>query len=149
MGRTRIKLIEEEAKEEKETEKTKKTTKKKSKKIFVDFGIFHIYSHFNNTLINFTDKNGNVLCWSSTGAAGFKNTKKATPYAGAKAAELLLEKIEKGFDVKEAKVVVKGIGAGREAALRVLFNSNINIVAIEDKTPIPFGGPTPPKPKKM
>jgi small subunit ribosomal protein S11 len=149
MGRTRIKLVQGEEAEEKKEEKKEERKRKAKKKIFVDLGIFYINSHFNNTLISFTDKNGNVLAWSSCGYVGFKNTKKATPYAGAKAMEALLEKVNKNFDIKEAKVIVKGIGPGRESALRVLFNSNLNIIGIEDRTPIPFGGPTPPKPKRM
>jgi len=89
MGRTRIKLVQgDEIKEEKKEEKKKRT----KKKTFVDLGIFYINSHFNNTLISFTDKNGNVLAWSSCGYAGFKNTKKATPYAGAKAHGSIIRK---------------------------------------------------------
>jgi len=143
MGRTRTKVIQGE-------EITKPTTVKKSKKKKkIDVGIIYINSHFNNTLMSFTDINGNVLCWASAGSCGFKNTKKATPYAGAKTAEILLEKIKSNFDVNEIKIIVKGVGPGRESALRALFNSDLNITEIEDRTPIPFGGPTPPKPRRV
>ena len=146
MGRTRTKLVQgEEVAEKAEVKKVKKSKKKR----FVDFGIFYINSTFNNTLMCFTDKNGNVLAWSSAGHCGFKNTKKATPYAGAKTAEALINKVKNNFDVNEVKVIVKGIGPGRESALRALFNEDFNITAIEDRTPIPFGGPTPPKPRRL
>ena len=146
MGRTRTKLVQgEEAQPKTDVAKVKKSRKKK----YIDFGIFYINATFNNTLMCFTDKNGNVLAWSSAGHCGFKNTKKATPYAGAKTAEALLNKVKSNFDVGEVKVIVKGIGPGRESALRSLFNENFNIVVIEDKTPIPFGGPTPPKPRRL
>ncbi len=145
MGRTRTKIIQGEEIVKPTTTKIKKGKKKKR----VDIGIIYINSHFNNTLMSFTDANGNVLCWTSAGNCGFKNTKKATPYAGAKTAEVLLEKIKANFDVNEIKIVVKGIGPGRESALRALFNSGLNITEIEDRTPIPFGGPTPPKPRRV
>ena len=99
--------------------------------------------------MTFTDANGNVLCWASAGSCGFKNTKKATPYAGAKTAEVLLEKINANFEVGELKIIIKGVGPGRESALRALFNSNLNITEVEDRTPVPFGGPTPPKPRRV
>lgn len=146
MGRTRTKLVQgEEAVVKTETAKVKKSKKKK----YVDVGIFYINATLNNTLITFTDKNGNVLAWSTAGHCGFKNTKKATPYAGAKTAEALVNKVNSNFDVGEVKIIVKGIGPGRESALRALFNSELNIVSIEDRTPIPFGGPTPPKPRRV
>ncbi len=148
MGRTRTKIVGLE--EEKEVKKTEeKKAEKKVKKKFLDLANFYINAGFNNTIITLTDKKGNVLAWSSCGSAGFKNTKKATPYAGAKAMEMLLEKALKNFDIQEARIIVKGVGPGRESALRVLFNSNLNINFIEDRTPIPFGGPTPPKPRRV
>jgi len=145
MGRTRTKIVTGEEKAEKEI----KEKSKKSKKKYIDLGIFYITSGLNNTIISFADSKGNILKWSSCGHAGFKNTKKSTPYASAKAAEILIEKIKNNFDVGEAKVIVKGIGPGREASLRVIFNSDFNIVSVEDRTPIPFGGPTPPKPRSV
>ncbi len=146
MGRTRTKLVQgEDSAVKAEAPKVKKAKKKK----YIDFGIFYINATFNNTLMSFTDKNGNVLAWASAGHCGFKNTKKATPYAGAKTAELLLNKVKNNFDVNEVKIIVKGIGPGRESAIRSLFNSDLNIVSIEDRTPIPFGGPTPPKPRRV
>lgn len=147
MGKTRTKQItglEEYQKEEQEA----KTSKKKVKKAYLKTARIYIYSHFNNTIITLTDDNGNVICWSSAGHAGLKNTKKGTPFGGQKAMEVLLDKI-KNMNIDEIKVFVKGIGPGREPALRVLFSKNLNIVSISDITPIPFGGPTPPKPRRV
>ncbi|MCS7184004.1 MAG: 30S ribosomal protein S11 [Patescibacteria group bacterium] len=111
--------------------------------------MFHINANLNNTLISFSDGQGNILKWSSAGNVGFKNTKKSTPYAGAKAAEKLVNLVKENFDINEVKVFVKGIGPGREAALRVIFNSDFNIISIEDRTPVPFGGPRPPRPRSV
>ncbi|GIW65846.1 MAG: 30S ribosomal protein S11 [Candidatus Parcubacteria bacterium] len=144
MGKTRTKLVEGSEVKEKKKEKGKKIKKK-----YIDLGIFYINSNMNNTLIAFTDSQGNVLKWSSCGAVGFKNTKKSTPYAGAKVAENIVNSVKENFDVNEVKVIVKGIGPGRESSLRVIFNSDFNIISVEDKTPIPFGGPTPPRPRSV
>lgn len=144
MGKTRTKLVEGE-----EIKEIKKEKIKKSKKKYIDLGIFYINANLNNTLLTFTDRQGNVLKWSSAGHIGFKNTKKSTPYAGAKSAEGLINKVKESFDVNEIKVIVKGIGPGRESALRVIFNSDFNIISVEDRTPIPFGGSTPPKPRRV
>ncbi len=146
MGKTRTKKIGlEEVKEDLGEEKV---SKKKVKKTYLKTARIYIYSHFNNTIITLTDENGNVICWSSAGSAGLKNTKKGTPFGGQKAMEVLLEKI-KNMNIDEIKVFVKGIGPGREPALRVLFSKNLNIVSVADITPIPFGGPTPPKPRRV
>lgn len=146
MGKTRTKIIQgEESGEKIEVPKAKKAKKKR----YIDMGIFYINANLNNTIITFTDKNGNVLTWVSAGHCGFKNTKKATPYAGAKTAEFLIDKVKNNFDVNEVRIIVKGIGPGRESAIRSLFNSDFNIISLEDRTPIPFGGPTPPRPRRV
>lgn len=142
MGKTRTKIV---TSEESETEK--KITKEKKKK-HIGKAKIYINSKFNNTLISLTDDKGNVLAWSSSGHAGLKNTKKGTPFAGTKAMEVLLEKI-KNFSIDKMEVYVKGVGAGRESALRVLFSKDFNITKVEDITPIPFGGPTKPKPRRV
>jgi small subunit ribosomal protein S11 len=140
MGRTREKIVS--GAEVKETVVTQK------KKINLPVGRIYITSSHNNIKICLTDDNGNVIAWSSAGHAGFKHTKKGTPYAGAKAMEVLLDKIS-NVNIGELKVFVKGIGPGRDPALRVLFSKNYNITYIADITPIPFGGPTPPKPRRV
>jgi small subunit ribosomal protein S11 len=145
MGQTRVKVL----KEEKIEEKTIETPKVKKKKVLsLPKGRIYINAGFNNTIITLTDDQGNVLLWSSAGHAGLKNTKKGTPFAGTKAMEVLLEKM-KNINVDELEVYVKGVGPGRESALRVLFSKNYNISSIQDITPIPFGGPTKPKPRRV
>jgi small subunit ribosomal protein S11 len=145
MGQTRVKVIKEEKIEEKPIE-TPKTKKKKV--LSLPKGRIYINAGFNNTIITLTDDKGNVLLWSSAGHAGLKHTKKGTPFAGTKAMEVLLEKM-KNINVDELEVYVKGVGPGREPALRVLFSKNYNIISIQDITPIPFGGPTKPKPRRV
>ncbi len=148
MGQTRTKIIGLEIEEKKETEVKETKTKKKEKKIYLPKARIYINANFNNTIVTLTDDQGNVIAWSSAGAAGLKNTKKGTPFAGTKAMETLLEKI-KNFKIDELKVFTKGIGPGREPALRVLFSKDFNIVQIEDITPIPFGGPKRPRPRRV
>jgi len=145
MGQTRVKVIKEEKIEEKPIEAPKV---KKKKVLSIPKGRIYINAGFNNTLVTLTDDKGNVLLWSSAGHAGLKNTKKGTPFAGTKAMEVLLEKM-KNINVDELEVYVKGVGPGREPALRVLFSKNYNITSIQDITPIPFGGPTKPKPRRV
>jgi small subunit ribosomal protein S11 len=145
MGQTRVKVI----KEEKIEEKPIETPKIKKKKVLsLPKGRVYINAGFNNTIITLTDDKGNVLLWSSAGHAGLKHTKKGTPFAGTKAMEVLLEKM-KNVNIDELEVYVKGVGPGRESALRVLFSKNYNITSIQDITPIPFGGPTKPKPRRV
>lgn len=149
MGKTRTKIIGlEEEKKESVEETTQGTKFKDKKKRYLAKGRIYINATFNNTLVCLTDENGNVLAWSSAGYSGLKNTKKGTPFAGTRAMETFLEKI-KNFNIDELEVYVKGIGPGRETALRVLFNKDYNITKVEDITPIPFGGPTKPKPRRV
>jgi small subunit ribosomal protein S11 len=144
MGQTRVKVIKEEIEE-----KPIETPKVKKKKVLsLPKGRIYINAGFNNTIITLTDDKGNVLLWSSAGHAGLKHTKKGTPFAGTKAMEVLLEKM-KNVNIDELEVYVKGVGPGREPALRVLFSKNYNITSIQDITPIPFGGPTKPKPRRV
>jgi len=145
MGKTRPKTITGEIIEETKESQAKA---KKVKKAYLRTGRIYIYSHRNNTIVTLTDDNGNVIAWSSAGNAGLKNTKKGTPFGGQKAMEKLLEKIE-NMNIDEIKVFVKGVGPGREPALRLLLSKNLNIISIVDITPIPFGGPTPPKPRRV
>jgi len=114
----------------------------------VQNGFLYISSSYNNTILTLTDELGNVLCWISAGKIGFKGTKKGTPYAANKAAELMAQNIQK-FRVDKIHVKVKGIGSGRESAVRALAAHGVNIVSIEDRTPIPHNGCRPPKPRKV
>ena len=120
----------------------------KSSKVKVSNGTLYIRSTYNNTLMTLTDKNGNALFSSSSGAMGFKGAKKGTPFASAKIAELLADKaINAG--IKEVDVVIKGVGAGRESGIRTLAAKGIEISAIKDVTPIPHNGPKPKKPRRV
>ncbi len=111
-------------------------------------GIIFISSTYNNTIITLTDSDGNTLGWASAGKIGFKGTKKGTPYAAAKAAEVVSQTIEK-FRIEEIAVKIKGIGSGRESALRALAGQGINITSIEDNTPVPHNGCKRKKPRRV
>lgn len=115
-------------------EKKKKTIKE------ITSGKVYVNATFNNTLVTITDLDGNALGWSSAGAVGFKGARKATPYAATTAVENLAKKLmTRGL--KEVEVYIKGPGSGRDASIRALKNSGINIKAIADVTPIPHNGP--------
>ena len=108
----------------------------------------HILASYNNTIITVTDPNGNALGWASAGMAGFKGPKKATPYAASVVVKNLAEKIV-DYGVKEVSVFVKGIGQGREGAIRAFHTNGINVISINDVTPIPHNGCRPPKPRRV
>lgn len=150
MGKKKvIKQTEEEVlkeREELETKIQKVSSPRTAKK--VNRGIVFITSTYNNTILTLTDPDGNVLSWVSAGKIGFKGTKKGTPYAAAKAAEVLAEIIEK-TKLDEIDVKIKGIGTGRESTLRTLATKGINIVSIEDITPIPHNGCKRRKPRRV
>jgi len=111
-------------------------------------GIVHINATFNNTIITITDKQGNVICWSSTGRIGFKGSKKSTPFAGQLASEDAIKRaVEHG--IKEVEVYVKGAGVGRESAIRALKYANLVVTAIKDITPIPHNGCRPKKKRRV
>lgn len=136
------------ATEKNKTKKINKKVKKANTKKTVSTGRIYLYSSYNNTILTFTDTNGNVLAWSSAGLAGFKNAKKSTPYAGQKAADLLNKKIAK-FNVKEVEVYVKGKGAAIPLTLKELSSGGYRITALIDNNPIRFGGTRPrKKPRK-
>jgi len=114
----------------------------------VEKAIFYIQSSFNNTIITATDEKGQALAWASSGSAGFKGTRKSTPFAAQTAMKIVLEKIEP-YQIKEARVIICGVGTGRESAVRSLQGSSINILSIKDKTPIPHNGCRPKKPRRV
>ena len=117
-----------------------------SKKRF-ESGILCIESTYNNTKVVLTDPKGNTLAWSTSGAIGFRGAKKGTPFAAAKIGEKVAEKAA-AIGIKEVKVVVKGVGSGRESAIRGFISKGINITSIQDLTPVPHNGPKPPKPRR-
>ncbi len=117
----------------------KKTGKKKKVRKDIGFGIAYVLSTFNNTIISITDRDGNVLCWSSSGTAGFKGARKGTPFAAQLAAREVATKARE-YGVRYVDVRVKGPGAGRESAIRALQSDGIEIKSIRDVTPIPHNG---------
>lgn len=130
-------------------EENKKSTKLKSKKKkFIPRGKAYIQATYNNTIVTITDLNGNTIAWSSAGQVGFKGPKKATPYAASVIVKNLVEKI-KNIDLKSVEIFVKGVGAGREAAIRAFNANNINVSSIKDITPIPHNGCRPRKVRRV
>jgi small subunit ribosomal protein S11 len=122
--------------------------KKKKIKKLVPKAIVNIKSTFNNTIVTIIDPSGNTLCWASGGTIGFKGSRKSTAFAAQKAAESAAEKA-KQFGVKEVEVKIMGPGAGREAAVRSLQNTGLEITSIEDVTPIPHNGCRPKKRRRV
>jgi len=125
-----------------------KATRKKKAKRNVTRGIAHIQATFNNTIVTITDMNGDVLCWASAGTAGFKGSRKSTPFAAQRAAEMAAEKAKK-LGMRELEVRVKGAGAGRESAITALQTAGLEIKAIADVTPVPHNGCRPPKRRRV
>lgn len=124
----------------------KKISGKKVKKI--DLAKVYINATYNNTFITVTDPQGNVLSWASAGSVGFSGPKKATPFAASKVVSIISEKI-KPFEIKDIEIYVKGIGSGRDSAIRSFASGGYNIVLLKDVTPIPHNGPRPPKPRRV
>lgn len=123
----------------------------KSKNIKKDVGLGKIYvsASFNNTLVTVTNAIGETLAWSSSGASGFKGTRRATPYAATTSVETVLGKAKNDFGVTEVEVYVKGPGAGRDAALRAIRAAGVKISLIADITPVPHNGPRPKKKRRV
>jgi small subunit ribosomal protein S11 len=142
MGKKRIVTT-----EGKEGEAKAKVLSASSKKR-VDTGILHVQSTYNNTKVMLTDKSGNALMWGSSGGAGFRGAKKGTPFAAAKVGETLALKAQ-NIGLREVDVIVKGVGSGRESAIRGFISKGITISSIKDATPVPFNGPQPKKPRRV
>lgn len=127
--------------------KIKKNTKSNKKNTrIIPKGRIYVSASFNNTIVSVTDDNGNVLCWASTGEAGFSGSRKSTPYAATVTVENVVNKA-KSYGMREMSVFLKGPGTGREAALRVLKSKGIRINMIADVTPEPHNGTRPRKAK--
>lgn len=127
---------------------TRPNTRGKKKRKFVSTGQAHIQATYNNTMVTLTDQNGNVLAWASAGHVGFRGPKKSTPYAAGIIVRSVAEKV-RDIGLKTLDVFVKGVGSGREAAIRALTANGFNIGSIKDITPIPHNGPRPPKPRRV
>ena len=122
--------------------------KKKKVRRNVNKGVVYIKATFNNTIVTMTDAAGDVLCWATAGTVGFKGSRKSTPFAAQRAAEIVAEKASK-VGVREVEVRVKGPGAGRESAITGLQASGMAIRSIEDITPLPHNGCRPRKKRRV
>lgn len=129
--------------------KQKRTTRpRRRERKNIEKGVAHIKSTFNNTIVTITDMQGNVISWSSAGGMGFRGSRKSTPYAAQTAAETAA-KAAMEHGLKEIECMVKGPGAGREAAIRALQAAGLEVSMIKDVTPIPHNGVRPPKRRRV
>lgn len=129
-----------------ETAVTKAATPKKSRRI--ETGLVYINSSYNNTVITVTDVKGNVIAWATAGSIGFSGPKKATPFAASKIIGVLSEKM-KNIGMASIEVILKGVGGGRDSAVRSLVNQGFAVSSIKDVTPIPHNGPRRPKVRRV
>jgi small subunit ribosomal protein S11 len=151
MGKKRIiKKSEEELLKEREKVEAavKKEVKIEAPAVKIKEGKVFISSSYNNTIISLADQQGNVIAWASAGSLGFKGTKKATPFAASKVAEAMAQTIKK-LGIQKLTVFIKGIGSGRESAIRSLAARGFDIVSISDVTPVPHNGCRPPKVRRV
>lgn len=142
----KTKNITEEKKEE--AVENKKPASLKTPKKKVTSGVLHIEATFNNTKVLFSDRSGNALFWSSAGSLGFRGAKKGTPFAASKVGDIIGGKAV-DLGVKDADVVILGVGSGREPAVRAFMAHGIEITAIQDATPVPHNGPKAKKPRRV
>lgn len=122
--------------------------KKKGGSVKIENGRVYINTSYNNTFLTVTDRQGNAIAWSSSGSLGFSGPKKATPFAASKVVGVVSEKLKK-IGLSNIDIFVKGVGAGRDSAIRALANQGFNILSIRDVTPIPHNGPMRPKARRM
>jgi len=143
MGKTKIVKEKTEEAASPKVEAKAKTPRKK-----ITSGVVYVDATFNNTKVLFADKVGNTLLWSTAGALGFRGAKKGTPFAAGKVGDLVGGKMA-ALGVADADVVVRGVGSGREPAIRSLIAHGIEITSIKDRTPVPHNGPKPKKPRRV
>lgn len=120
----------------------------KSSKRRLEMGVLNVNATYNNTYVVLADLEGKVVAASSSGALGFKGSKKGTPFAASKVGELLADKAL-AMGMGEIRVVIRGVGAGRESAMRAFVAKGINVSGIKDETPVPFNGPKPPRARRV
>jgi small subunit ribosomal protein S11 len=118
------------------------------KKAAPAFGQAHIFASFNNTIVTFTDQQGQTICWSSAGTAGFKGSRKSTPYAARMAAQQAAQQAQ-SLGMSEVDLFIKGPGPGRESAIRAIQSVGLKVRSINDVTPIPHNGCRPPKKRRV
>ncbi|MEK7162985.1 MAG: 30S ribosomal protein S11 [Patescibacteria group bacterium] len=114
----------------------------------IESGRIYINVSYNNTVLTAADRKGNVIAWATAGSLGFSGPKKSTPFAASKVVAAISEKLKK-IGISNLEIIVKGVGAGRDSAIRSLVNQKFNILSIKDVTPIPHNGPRPPKVRRV
>jgi small subunit ribosomal protein S11 len=127
---------------------TRRTSTTRKVKRTVSSAQVHIFASFNNTIITITDQQGNTLCWGSSGSAGYKGSRKSTPFASRLAAEQAM-KAAMSMGVQEVDMIVKGPGPGRESAIRAVQSMGVKVRSISDVTPVPHNGCRPPKKRRV
>lgn len=126
----------------------RRTTGAKKAKRSLSSGQVHVFASFNNTIVTVTDTAGNTVAWGSAGSAGFKGSRKSTPFAARLAAEQAIKAAQQ-MGLQEADLIVKGPGPGRESAIRAVQSMGIKVRSISDKTPVPHNGCRPPKKRRV
>ena len=151
MGKKRVAQIEEGAHEApkaaKEASEYKATSDKKKERV-ISHARIYVNATYNNVMVNVTNEKGDVLAWASSGNAGFQGPRRATPYASSRVIEMLMEKLGK-TELGDVDIFVKGIGAGRDAAIRALAGKGLKISSLKDVTPVPHGGVRARKPRRV
>lgn len=137
-----------EQKEQKPAKTATVRSRRKKAQRHVSIGNAYIQATYNNTIVALSDADGNILSWSSAGHCGFRGPKKATPYAASVIVKSVIDKAE-AFGLKDVHVLVKGVGQGRESAVRALNANGLNVLSIRDVTPIPHNGCRPPRPRRV
>jgi len=132
----------------KQARTARRTTSSRKVKRQISAAQVHVYASFNNTIITITDMQGNTICWGSTGTAGFKGSRKSTPFAARLATEQTM-KTAQSMGVQEVEMYIKGPGPGREAAIRAIQSMGVKITKIDDVTPVPHNGRRPPKRRRV
>jgi small subunit ribosomal protein S11 len=132
----------------KQARTTRRATSSRKVKRQISTAQVHVYASFNNTIVTVTDLQGNTVCWGSSGSAGFKGSRKSTPFAARLATEQTI-KAAQSMGVQEVELIIKGPGPGRESAIRAVQSMGIKIRAISDITPVPHNGCRPPKKRRV
>lgn len=128
--------------------KRRRQTQRKKVRKMVSEGEVHVFASFNNTIVTITDRQGNTLCWATAGTAGFKGSRKSTPFAARLAAQNAARSASE-FGLQEVDIIVKGPGPGRENAIRAIQASSLRVRSISDVTPVPHNGCRPPKKRRV
>ncbi len=132
----------------KQARTARRATSSRKVKRQLSAGQVHVFASFNNTIVTITDMRGNTVCWGSSGTAGFKGSRKSTPFAARMATEQALKTAQQ-MGIQEVELFVKGPGPGREAAIRAVQGMGVNVTKITDETPVPHNGCRPPKKRRV